>query len=313
MRKLWFAFLSIPAAILVAALFSSQSKLTDANQNHIYPADNWLNNNHIHAIAMDHNTNRLFVGTHQGLVYLEDGEWSWSNAPSFRPDFMAMDTSKSSPSRIAAGGHPSSGGNLGFIASQDNGKTFKTLSMHDVDFHAISISPVNPDIVYVNATSGKRGLFFSTDGGYRKWKKMAASGLPEEPFSLEALSHAEGSVLALTAAGAFRSDDYGKTFSRIEPGPQGLLTSVDHFEESNNQFYVASFFEESSRKTDFYRSSTLSFTEENRVNANSLDHLSLHLAAHSQGYYFSTVQPVAIWYAEWGKPAAMVSSQAQDS
>ena len=306
MRKLWFAFLSIPVTILLAALFSSQSKLIRADGNHIYPADNWLSNNHIHAIALDPDAKRLFVGTHRGLVYLENGKWSWASVPSFRPDFMAMDISRSAPGRITAGGHPESGGNLGFIASEDNGKTFKMLSMQGVDFHAMSISPVNPDIIYVNATSGKQGLFFTTDGGHREWEKMVANGLPDAPFYLEALPHAEGSVLALTAAGAFRSDDYGATFSRFEPGPDGVLTSVDRFEENGNQFFIASFFDEFSKKTDFYRSPTLSFAEEDQVNANSLNGLSLHLAAHPQGYYFSTVQPSAIWYAAWGKPAARI-------
>ncbi len=79
--------------------------------------------------------------------------------------------------------------------------------MQDVDFHAMSISPVNPDIIYVNATSGEQGLFFTTDGGHREWEKMVANGLPDVPFHLEALPHTEGSALALTAGGAFRSDD----------------------------------------------------------------------------------------------------------
>ena len=307
MRKLWFVFLSIPVAILLAALLSNQSKLIPADGSNTYPADDWLNDNHIHAIALDYNNKYLFVGTHRGLVHWANGQWSWASPPSFRPDFMAMDTSKSAPGRIAAGGHPGSGGNLGFIASKDNGKTFKMLSMQGVDFHAMSISPLNPDIIYVNATSGKQGLFFTTDGGRRGWEKMAAHGLPDAPFHLEALPHAEGSVLALTATGAFRSDDYGATFSRFEPGPDGVLTSVDRFEENGNQFFIASFFDESSKKTDFYRSSTLSFAEEDQVNANSLNGLSLHLAAHPQGYYFSTVQPSAIWYAAWGKPATRIS------
>ena len=309
MRKLWFAFLSILVAILLAALFSNQSKLIRADESHIYPANDWLSNNHIHAIALDPNSKRLFVGTHRGLVYLENeaGQWSWANAPSFRPDFMAMDTAKSAPARITAGGHPSSGGNLGFIASKDNGKTFKMLSMQGVDFHAMSISPVNPDIIYVNATSGKQGLFFTKDGGHHEWEKMVADGLPDPPFHLEALPHAESSVLALTAAGAFRSDDYGATFYRFEPGPDGMLTAMDHFEENGNQFFIASFFDESSKKTHFYRSPTLSFTEEDQLNVNSLNGLSLHLAAHPHGYYFSTVQPSAIWYAAWGKSATRIS------
>ena len=307
MRKLWFACLSIPVAILLVALYSSQSKLIRADESNTYPAENWLNNNHIHAMALDHDHQHLFVGTHRGLVHLADGQWSWAHAPSFRPDFMAMDTAKSAPGTVTAGGHPSSGGNLGFIASADNGKTFKMLSMQGVDFHAMSISPVNPDVIYANATSGKQGLYFTTDGGCRAWEAMAANGLPSAPFHLEALPHAEGSVLALTAMDVFRSDDYGATFSRLEPGLDGILTAVDHFEENGNQVFIASFFDESSNETDFYRASTLSFAEEDQVNANSLNGVSLHLAAHPQGYYFSTTQPPAIWYAAWGKPATRIS------
>jgi hypothetical protein len=99
----------------------------------------------IHGLAVDRrDPSRLLIATHHGLFRIgADGK-----AERLSPvqDFMGFTPHPSNPSRLYAGGHPAQGGNLGFIASDDQGRIWSQASPGangPVDFHQMTVSPAD--------------------------------------------------------------------------------------------------------------------------------------------------------------------------
>src|SRR5215212_8071314 len=82
---------------------------------------------HIHGLAVDRqDPSKLLIATHHGLFRAgSDGK---AERISEVQDFMGFNPHPSDPNTLYASGHPSSGGNLGFIASADQGKTWRQIS-----------------------------------------------------------------------------------------------------------------------------------------------------------------------------------------
>src|ERR687892_565539 len=119
---------------------------------------------HFHGIAVDPtDPSRLYLATHHGLyVVAPDG-----TAKRLSPvqDFMGFTPHPTDPSTLYASGHPSSGGNLGFIASEDGGGSWSQLPEGvggPVDFHQMDVSSADPRTLY-GAYAGS--LQVSGDGG----------------------------------------------------------------------------------------------------------------------------------------------------
>lgn len=172
---------------------------------------------HIHGVAfLTEPRSGIALATHNG-VYLvgEDGRAKLASAPD---DFMGFTAAPGG--RLFASGHPSSGGNIGVISSADGGSTWSHISDGiggPVDFHAMSVSPVNPDLIY--------GLYgdiqMSLDGG-ESW--VVGDPAPEQTIDIAA-GHVEGQLFAGTADGLMESSDHGASWSRI--GPTGVpVTAV---------------------------------------------------------------------------------------
>ena len=105
---------------------------------------------HIHGIAVDRaDPAFLFIATHHGLYRAgPDGK---AERVSIVQDFMGFNAHPSEPGMLLASGHPAGGGNLGFIASTDGGKTWMEVSPGvdgPVDFHQMSVSPSDPETIY---------------------------------------------------------------------------------------------------------------------------------------------------------------------
>lgn len=180
------------------------------------PAGNWQINNHVHGLAVNPaNSQVIFVATHNGLVKRSDtGEWFWVQPQQERADYMGFIGDPNNPDRFYASGHPQTGGNLGFVISQNQGQDWQQIAMPGVDFHALAIAPSNPDLLYGFAASGAQGLFTSTDGG-QTWSSLSAVGLDATPFGLVIDPQDPQHVFATTQAGLYESTDGGKRWSPV--------------------------------------------------------------------------------------------------
>jgi len=163
---------------------------------------------HFHGIAVDPtDPSRLYVATHHGLyVVAPDG-----TAERLSPvqDFMGFTPHPTDPSILYASGHPAGGGNLGFIASEDGGRSWTQLAEGvdgPVDFHQMDVSPADPRTLY-GAYAGS--LQVSGDGG-RSWEVVGPA--PEGLIDLAASSKEPSTLYAATQRGLLKSEDGGRSW-----------------------------------------------------------------------------------------------------
>ena len=113
------------------------------------------------------------------------------------------------PSILYASGHPAGGGNLGFIASDDGGRSWSQLAEGvggPADFHQLAVSATDPRTIY-GAYRGQ--LQVSPDGG-RTWEVVGPA--PEGLIDLAASSKDPSALYAATQAGLLKSEDGGRTW-----------------------------------------------------------------------------------------------------
>ena len=162
---------------------------------------------HFHGIAVDPSEpSRLHLATHHGLYAVEhDGTARRISETS--DDFMGFTPHPVDPSVLYASGHPAGGGNLGFIASTDSGKSWTQLAEGvggPVDFHQMDVSPADPKTIY-GAYAGS--LQVSHDGG-RNWKMVGPA--PEGLIDLAAATEDADTLYAATQSGLLKSEDGGR-------------------------------------------------------------------------------------------------------
>lgn len=168
---------------------------------------------HIHGVVADSVfPGALTLATHQGIFRASAGGDA-VRVSTDTSDFMSLAVHPKDPKTLFASGHPAAGGNLGLLKSTDNGTSWEQIATGyaaEADFHILSVSVKNPDIIY-----GAFGtLHVSRDGG-RSWNKGPA--LPEKIFSLSASSKSENTLFAGTMGGLFISQDGGKTWQLSHP------------------------------------------------------------------------------------------------
>jgi hypothetical protein len=95
-------------------------------------------NTHFHGIALDlADPSRLYLATHHGL-YAVAADGSADRISSNRDDYMGFTPHPTEPGVLFGSGHPTAGGNLGFMVSIDGGKTWTKRADGvggPVDFH----------------------------------------------------------------------------------------------------------------------------------------------------------------------------------
>jgi photosystem II stability/assembly factor-like uncharacterized protein len=163
---------------------------------------------HFHGIAVDSSDpDRLYLATHHGLYAVApDG-----SATRLSPvqDFMGFTPHPTEPSMLYASGHPAGGGNLGFMASEDGGRSWSQLAEGvggPVDFHQMDVSPADPKTIY-GAYADQ--LQVSRDGG-QTWEVVGPA--PEGLIDLAASSKDPNMLYAATQVGLLKSEDGGRSW-----------------------------------------------------------------------------------------------------
>ncbi len=201
-------------------LFSSGSKpIESTTGNALTPATSF---SHSHGIAVDTtDATKVYIATHEGL-YLLQGDKDLFQIGKVRDDLMGFSAHPTDANTFFSSGHPSRGGNIGFQKTTDGGITWERLSDGlggRVDFHSMTVSQVNPDIVY--GFFGNK-LQRSTDGG-RSWEYAKGT---VAPISLSSDPKNESIVYASTQNGVVVSNDKGDTWQSISPQLEGGAVSV---------------------------------------------------------------------------------------
>lgn len=157
---------------------------------------------HIHGLAVERNgAANLLVATHHGLFRVDNNGGARLISPV--QDFMGFSPHPEDASVLFASGHPPSGGNLGFIRSDDGGVSWRQVSPgadgDTADFHQMTVALSEPNIVF---------------GSYRG--RLQASR--DEGASFEAVGPSPDGLIALTS----------RSFTELYAATEfGLLESVD--------------------------------------------------------------------------------------
>lgn len=176
---------------------------------------------HVHGLGIDRlDPDHLLIATHHGLFRAgPDGN---AERISVVQDFMGFTPHPSEPGMLYASGHPAEGGNLGFIASTDNGANWEPISPGvggPVDFHQMTVSLANPKVIY-----GAYGAMqVSRDSG-RTW--AVAGPLPDRLIDLAASAKDTGTLYAATESGLLKSTDAGGTWTALLEGAPVSLVEV---------------------------------------------------------------------------------------
>lgn len=164
---------------------------------------------HTHTITFDPTSGNLYIGTHQALEQY-DGEKT-VQASEAGIDFMSFTIT--SDGTFFASGHSEKTGNLGIVMSTDKGKTWEQSGYKNLDFHDMSASYANANVIYARATPPDEFLTVSTDKG-ETWNKRD-SQLQAIVFSLAADHQEESTVYMGTLNGLYVSDNYGETWEQL--------------------------------------------------------------------------------------------------
>lgn len=227
MNKTSKKYIGIVIAMIVIGggilLFGERSSNTASNSasNNLYPEQAIT---HGHGLAVDvKDPNKLYIATHHGLLLLVNEKDLYRVGKS-KDDYMGFSTHPADPNIFFTSGHPGFGGNIGFQKSEDGGVTWKKISKGvdgPVDFHAMAVSPVNPNLIY----GWYRGnLQRSTDQG-KSWEIVNRDLFI---VHLVADSRDENTVYAATpkGQGIMVSRDKGVSWTSLSQETEGGAISV---------------------------------------------------------------------------------------
>lgn len=193
-------------------------------EENLTPVDSF---DHSHGLALDPNDpTRLYIATHDGLLLLREDKslYEVGNADA---DYMGFSAHPTDSDVLFTSGHPATGGNLGVQKSTDGGVTWTKISAGadgPVDFHAMAISPANPDLLY---GWYMERLQRSTDGGVT-WEWVET----DLEYTMLFVAHPtdENTVYAMTFGGPKVSQDQGETWTSFlgeDSAVQMLSLAID--------------------------------------------------------------------------------------
>ena len=180
------------------------------------PLSTLLSSTHVHGIAVDpKDPQRLYLATHTGFFAVgRDGVAT--RLSDNQNDYMGFTPHPADPTVFFASGHPSTGGNLGFMTSTDGGKSWRQLATGasgPVDFHQMDVSKADPAVIY----GVYSGLQVSRDGG-RSWTMTGPA--PAGIIDLAASAKDVNTLYAATQTGLLVSHAGGKSWQPSNLGEQ---------------------------------------------------------------------------------------------
>lgn len=220
--------------IVIAVFFfkSTDSTVSPNEENALTPVSSF---SHSHGIAVDVNdSKKLYIATHEGLYLLEEDTNLYRIGRS-RDDLMGFTSHPTDSNTFFSSGHPVRGGNIGFQKTTDGGVTWERISAGlggPVDFHSMTVSEANPNIVYGFFNSK---LQRSIDGG-KSWEY--ASGTIS-PLSLSTDYTEENTVYAATRNGVQVSKNQGDDWSNLSVELDGAAVSVFVKSPQNDGYALA--------------------------------------------------------------------------
>lgn len=224
------------ASIVISIALSSQNQMSKTEDSTNPRTVFWR---HIHGLGIDPSDRSiLYIATH-GDFYQSVNGGPPVKVDEKRADYMAFNAPMVAGIPLYASGHPETGGNTGLIKSTDGGKTWETVATilePPVDFHAMSVSKSDPNVI-IGFDSAGRGLFKTTDAG-KNWQTLT----PPEYISALAISPTDANVVfAGTGKGIFVSNDGGSTWTQLEQY-RGLLIFALAFDQSGTLYASTSEF-----------------------------------------------------------------------
>lgn len=185
------------------------------------PVSQLARESHIHGLAVDRSDPAfLLIATHHGLF--RAGPDGYAERVSAVQDFMGFNPHPSDPGTLFASGHPPQGGNLGFIASEDGGRSWTRISPGvngPVDFHQMTVSPADPQTVY-----GAYGRIQTSRDGGKTWEISGPA--PARLIDLAASSKDTETLYAATEGGLLVSSDAGGSWKPVLQGAPVSLVEV---------------------------------------------------------------------------------------
>jgi photosystem II stability/assembly factor-like uncharacterized protein len=214
---------TIPTALAGLAAWMTLAALPPlAMASEVLPVHELKEHTHIHGLAVDRaNAGHLLIATHHGIFRADPKGTARRISPV--QDFMGFTPHPDETDVFYGSGHPSQGGNLGFIFSTDGGASWQQRSRGangPVDFHQMTVSPVDPDVIYGTYGSLQR----SGDGG-RNWSIVGP--LPADLISLAASAREVDTLYAGTRNGLKISRDGGRSWNTVLGGFVVTLVAVD--------------------------------------------------------------------------------------
>ena len=194
-------------AILSILLLKSSSPDREA---HIFTPETKITHGHgLASVGED-----LYIATHHGLLVLKN-EVDLYRVGSARDDYMGFSAHPDEAGTFFSSGHPASGGNIGFQKSEDGGITWKKISnggsAGPVDFHAMSVSDADVNVVY----GWYQGNIHRSDDAGVSWTVMP-TGFPVVHLTTDRSdAHV---VYASSPLGFYRSKDAGASWEQLLDG-----------------------------------------------------------------------------------------------
>lgn len=206
------------AAVVVVALFVYLGPRGDDGSG---PADRTCTPvsgfSDLHGLAVSpEDPSLLYAATHHGLMRATN-DTSWCRVGSSQDDYMGFSMHPTNASTFWVSGHPRFGGNMGVRQSTDGGYTWETLALEGVDFHAMTVSPADPDRLW----GSFRGKIHRSDDGGHGWDIIGDN--PEAVRALVGHPADPDTVFAVGIARVLRSTDAGASWQSFRDEPASAL------------------------------------------------------------------------------------------
>lgn len=196
----------------------------------LHPVDSII---HAHGLAVDiADSKNIYIATHHGLFLLKNSKDLFQVGDS-NDDYMGFSPNSQNSKTFFTSGHPEGGGNIGLEKSDDGGFTWTHVSDGTggpVDFHAMSVSPVDPNLIY----GWWQGKLYRTKDAGSSWEtfptKVVITSLVADPKD-------KNVVYALTpqGQGILKSDNQGQDWQVLSGELRGGIVSSLAINPQDNQ------------------------------------------------------------------------------